>query len=102
MIPDNADEILVVCGLHGLDKAAKDACHRLELVKQHLGIADDTPITPHHVYRLVMDGYVNPLRRKYPQKKITIVPRHDGSPYQRTIAAMLCAEQDPDLSHALT
>ena len=95
VIPDNADEILVVCGLHGLDKAAKDACHRLEIVKRQLNITDDTRITPHHVYRLIMEGYVLPLREKYPQKKITVVPRHDGSLYQRSIAAMLTQLQDP-------
>lgn len=95
VIPDNADEIIVVCGLHGLGKAAKDACHRLEAVKQHLNITDDTLITPEHVYRLVMDGYVRPLQEKYPRKKITVVPRHDGSLYQRAIAAMLAAQQNP-------
>ena len=95
VIPDNADEILVVCGLHGLGMAAKDACHRLEIVKRQLNITDDTRITPHHVYRLVMEGYVLPLQKKYPQKKITVVPRHDGSLYQRTIAAMLTQLQDP-------
>lgn len=97
VIPDNADEILVVCGLQGLDKPAKDVCHRLELVKAHLGITGDTHITPHHIYRLVMEGYVQPLREKYPQKKVTVIPRHDGSLYQRAIAAMLSAEQDPGL-----
>ena len=97
VIPNNAVEMIVVCGLHGLDTEAKDVCHRLELVKQLLEITDDTIITPHHVYRLVMDGYVKPLREKYPQKKITIVPRHDGSLYQRVIAAVLMAEQDPGL-----
>lgn len=96
VIPDNADEILVVCGLHGLGKAAKDVCHRLELVKQHLDISDDTQITADHVYRLVMEGYVNPLKEKYPQKKITVVPRHDGSPGQSTIAAMLQQAVDCD------
>ena len=98
VIPDNADEILVVCGLHGLGKAAKDVCHRLELVKQHLDISDDTLITPHHVYRLVMEGYVNPLREKYHQKKITVVPRYYGSPCRGAVAAMLMREQDPGLS----
>lgn len=95
VIPDNADEIIVVCGLHGLDKAAKNVCHRLELVTQKLDISEDTVITPTHVYRLVMEGYVKPLREKYPNMKITVVPRHDGSLYQRAIAAMLAAEQDP-------
>ena len=94
VIPDNVDEILVVCGLHGLDKPAKDVCHRLELVKQKLDITEDTLITPEHIYRLVMEGYVKPLQEKYPEKKITVVPRHDGSLYQRAIAAMLIAEEN--------
>lgn len=95
VIPDNTDEIIVVCGLQGLGRAAKDACHRLELVKQHLDITDNTLVTPYHIYRLVMEGYVKPLRKKYPRKKITVVPRHDGSLYHRVIAAMLMEEQDP-------
>ena len=94
VIPDNADEILVVCGLQALGQTAKASCHRLELVKEFLGIEDDTMITPTHVQKLVMDGYVNPLCQKYPDKKINICPRHDGSLYQRTIAAMLEQEQD--------
>ena len=97
MIPENADEIIVVCGLHGLGKQAKEACHRLELVKLQLNIGDDAIITPKHVYQLVMDGYVNPLRKKFPQKKITIVPRHDGSLYQRTVASMLMEQKNPEV-----
>lgn len=95
VVPDNADEILVVCGLHGLGKPAKDVCHRVDLVKQHLGITEDTVIAPQHIYRLVMEGYMTPLRKRYPGKKIMVVPRHDGSLYQRVIAAMLMAEKDP-------
>ena len=53
-----------------------------------MNISDDTKITPEHVYRLVMDGYVKPLQEKYSDKKITVVPRHDGSLYQRSIAAL--------------
>lgn len=102
VIPDNADEIMVVCGLQGLGKPAKEVCHRLELVKQHLHITDDTLITPDHVYRLVMEGYVKPLREKYPGMKVTVVPRHDGSLYQRTIAAKLTEEQDPGVHQGNT
>ncbi len=93
-IPDNAQEIIVVCGLNALGQKAKDCCHRLELVKECLGIDDDTIITPAHVQKLVTEGYLNPLRQKYPDKKITIVPLRDGSLYQRTLAAMLQQEQD--------
>ncbi len=94
VIPENADEILVVCGLHGLGKKAKDCCHRLELVKAFLGIDDDTVITPHHVQKMVTEGYVRPLGQKYPDKKITVVPRHNGTLYQRTVAAMLTCGED--------
>ena len=38
VIPDNADEILVVCGLNGLGKPAREVCHRLERVTACLGI----------------------------------------------------------------
>lgn len=94
VIPDNADGILIVCGLHRIGQKAKDCCHRLELVKKCLSIEDDTVITPVHVQKLVTEGYLHPLREKYPDKKITVVARHDGSLYQRTIAAMLQQEVD--------
>ena len=94
VIPENADEIIVVCGLNALGRKAGDVCHRLELVKACLGINEDTLITPDHVRKLVTLGYLNPLREKYPNKKITLAPRHDGSACQRTIAAWLQQEAE--------
>ncbi len=96
VIPDNADEILVVCGLNAIGQQAKDVCHRLELVKDCLGIQDDTEMTAAHVQKLVETGYCKPLREKYPNKQIRVVPRHDGSLYQRALAALL--EQGQDVS----
>lgn len=94
VIPDNADEIMVVCGLHGLGMKAPDCCHRIELVKECLGISNDTVITPVHVQKLVTEGYMKPLKQKYPDKKITLLPRHDGSLYQRCLSAMLKSGTD--------
>ena len=94
VIYGNVDEIIVVCGLHALGKRACDAAHRLELVKQCLHISDDTVITAEHIQKLVMEGYVKPLREKYPDKPITIHPTHDGSPEQKTIARLIAAETD--------
>jgi xanthine dehydrogenase accessory factor len=94
VIPDNAEEIIVVCGLNALGQKAKDVCHRLELVKNCLGIDDDEIITPVHIQKLVTEGYLKPLREKYPDKKITVAPRYDGTLYQRTIASLLRQEQD--------
>ena len=89
VIPQNTDEIIAVCGLNAIGQKAKDVCHRLELVKTCLGIDDDTVITPAHVQKLVTDGYLIPLRETYPRANISLQPRHDGSAYQRAVAAML-------------
>ena len=94
VIPENTDEIIVVCGLNAMGKQAKDVCHRLELVKTCLGIQDDTVITASHIQQLVTAGYLTPLSAAYPNVKITCLPRHDGSLYQRTIASLLQNGQD--------
>lgn len=94
VIPEGTDEIIIVCGLNALGQKAKDVCHRLELVKDCLGIDDNTVITPVHIQKLVTEGYLNPLREMYPNVKISVCPRHDGSLYQRAIASLLQKEQD--------
>ena len=94
VIPENTDEIIVVCGLNAIGKQAKDVCHRLERVKTCLGIQDDTVITASHIQQLVTTGYLTPLSAAYPNVKITCLPRHDGSLYQRTIASLLQNGQD--------
>lgn len=92
VIPENTDEILVVCGLNAIGQKAKDVCHRLELVKACLGIEEDTVISAEHVQKLVTEGYLKPLRQKYPDKTILLVPRQDGSPYQKAVASRLQQE----------
>lgn len=94
VIPENTDEVIVVCGLNALEQPAKNVCHRLELVKQCLGIGDDALITPLHVQKLVTQGYLLPLRKKYPHMKIRVSPRHDGTLYQRAVASLLENEQN--------
>lgn len=94
VIPANADEIIVVCGLQGLGHPAKHVCHRLELVKDCLGITDDTVMTPVHVQKLVEEGYLKPLRQQYPGIPVRLHVTHDDSLYQRTVAALLQQEQD--------
>ena len=89
VIPENTDEIIVVCGLNAIGQKVKNVCHRLELVKACLGAEDDTVITHDHVQKLVTEGYIKPLRAAYPQAKITVCPRHDGSLYQRSVASLI-------------
>lgn len=97
VIPDNADEIIVVCGLHALGKPLAEAAHRTELVKACLNAEDDTIITPQHIQKLLTKGYMEPLRQRYPQKKVSIYVSHNGSLYQRALAALLEAEMDVSL-----
>ena len=99
VIPENTDEIIVVCGLNAIGQKAKDVCHRLELVKACLGISDETMIAASHVQRLVTEGYLKPLKASYPNARITLYPRHDGTLYQRTIASLMQMEQDVSLIH---
>lgn len=97
VIPENADRIIVVCGLHALGKPAAEVAHRLELVKRCLSIQDDTIITPTHIQQLVRKGYLEKLKEQYPEKEITIHATHDGSLYQRAVAALLNADMDVSL-----
>ena len=74
VIPEHADEIIVVWGPHGLGKPAREVCHRLELVLECLGIDGDTPITRDHVAILLEKGYLTPLRQRFPEAKIVAYP----------------------------
>lgn len=93
VIPEKTDEIIVVCGLNAIGQKARGVCHRLELVQACLGIEADTVITVEHVQKLVTEGYLKPLREKYPNARVSLQPRHDGSDYQRAVASMLQKEQ---------
>lgn len=97
VIYDNVDEIVVVCGLHALQKKASEVVHRLALAKQQVDITEDTIITPIHIQNLVRKGYLEPLQQKYPQKKITICPNANNSLYQRAIASLLETNMDVSL-----
>ena len=74
VIPEHTDEIIVVWGPHGLGRPAREVCHRLELVLECLGIDGDTPITREHVSQLLKKGYLNPLKKQYPEIKIRVYP----------------------------
>ncbi len=94
VIYDNVEEIIVVCGLHALHQKVSEVSHRLDLVKQCLQIEDNTRIEPVHIQKLVMKGYAEPMREKYPDKMIKIQPNHDDSLYQRALASLMEAEVD--------
>lgn len=89
VIPENVDEIWIVCGLHALGRPLREVAHRPELVRACLGADDDTIITPEHMEKLVIEGYVNPLRRQFPNAALVVYPAHDGSLAQQEIAARI-------------
>ena len=62
VIPENTDVIYVVCGLNAVGQRAADVCHRMELVKECLGIQEGTIITLDHVKTLVTEGSINPAK----------------------------------------
>ena len=74
VIPDNTEQIIVVWGPHGLQKPAREICHRLALVTACLGIDEDTLITKEHVMTLLRKGYLEPLRQQYPYAEFSIHP----------------------------
>lgn len=98
VVPENADEIVVVCGLHALGKTLKDVAHRLELVKACLGndVCANTIVEACHIQKLVMKGYLEPMREKYPEKNIKIKVSHDKSLYQRVASKLI--EEEIDVS----
>lgn len=97
VIYDNAEEIIVVCGLCGLHKKAREVVHRWELIPEELGIPEDAVISAAHIQKLVRIGYMERLQKAYPEKKIRIQASHDGSFYQRALAKLLEADVDVSL-----
>ena len=63
VLPENVEEIVVVCGLRAVGKQLHEVAHRPELVKACLGADDDTIITLNHIAKLVWEGYLYPLRK---------------------------------------
>ena len=74
VIYSNVEEIVVVCGLHALGRPIGEAAHRLELVLNCLGVPADTPVTLAQIAKLVQEGYLRPLKEKYPGMKLSVYP----------------------------
>ena len=94
VVYDNVDEIVVICGLHALEKPFVKVSHRLSLVKECLQVDDDTIVQPYHIQKLVMEEYVKPMKEKYPDKHIKVKAMHDDSFYQKVIAKLIESEFD--------
>lgn len=94
VIPDFTDEIHVVTGLSAIGKTCKEVAHRRHLVQKCLGIEEYEILKAEHLQKLVMEGYVNPLRKKYPEKKIICTPGQVNTLYEKAVAQFLREESD--------
>ena len=97
VIPDNADEVHVVVGLSALGRPLKEVSHRKELVMDCLGMTEDGIIMPIHLLKLLKEGYLEPLRKNYTDKKIEVHPGQVNTLYERAVAQFLKEEQDPSV-----
>ena len=97
VIPDNADTVHVITGLSALGRPLKEVSHRKELVMDCLGMTEDGIIMPIHLLKLLKEGYLEPLRKKYTGKKIEVHPGQVNTLYERAVAQFLKEEQDPSV-----
>lgn len=94
VIPENAEEIQIVVGLSALGKPLKEVSHRKELVKNALGVSEETLLEPKHLQLLLKKGYVEPLRSRYPEKVIKICPGQVNTLYEKAVSQFLKEEKE--------
>lgn len=93
VLPDNVEEIVVVCGLQALGRPLIEVAHRPELVKACLGAQDNTIITMEHIAKLVNEGYLRPLGKKC--GKISVYPAGGTEEQKKELLAQTnCALYD--------
>lgn len=97
VIPDNADRIIVVCGMHALGRPASETVFRLDSAKDTFGITKDTIISPVVVQKLINKGYVEKLMEKYPDKDIQIHAAGANTLYERALSSLIEAKMDTSI-----
>ncbi|MFB0920148.1 MAG: selenium cofactor biosynthesis protein YqeC [Oscillospiraceae bacterium] len=71
VIPPDIDVILSVSGLSAIGLPGNEACHRWSLARQVLNISgDDEILKPEHLSILMREGYLTPLKKKYPSARV--------------------------------
>ena len=97
VIYDNVEEIIVVCGLHGLGKKAKEAVHRIELASKQTGLLPEEVIQATHIQELLRKGYLRSLKDKYQNKTVKIEPNAGEGMYKRALAGLLKDDREVSL-----
>ena len=94
VIYENVAEIVVVCGLHAIGRPLGEVAHRKELVMACLGASEHTTITLEHIAKLVLQGYLRPLRERYPDVSLSVFPA-GGSPEEACRLRSILKEEWP-------
>lgn len=97
VIPANVDRIIIVCGIHSLNKRADKTVFRLDTVKDTFGITKDTIITPNIIQKLINKGYLEKLMENYKDKEILIHASGARTLYERAVASLIEANMDTSL-----
>lgn len=92
VICKNVEEIVIVCGLSALGRPLGEVAHRPKLVMACLGASEDTVITLEHIAKLVLQGYLRPLREKYPDVSLSVSPAGGSSEEACRLLSMLKEE----------
>lgn len=92
VLPDNVEEIVVVCGLQAIGKPLIEIAHRTELVKACLGAQDDTIITLEHIAVLLREGYLRPLRKRY--KNVSVYAAGGTEAERKQLLALIYEETE--------
>lgn len=94
VIPDNAGEIQIVTGFSAIGKSVKEAGHRIEPILQALGVSEEHLLDAKDLQTLIEKGYTGPLRKNYPEKKVTVCPGQVTTLYERALAQFFAEEKD--------
>ena len=98
VIPENTDKIIIVMGLSGLGRCVKVVCHRLSLVLELLNKVENDVLTEEDYATLLLEGYIEPLHRKFPACEMEIYLNQVETPTlleaAERIGRMICRRAD--------
>lgn len=72
VIREDTTHILILAGASALGKPLDQVCHRLEYARKILG-PQNRILTGETLGRLLEKGYVEPLKKQYPGKKLAVI-----------------------------
>lgn len=94
VIYENVEEIVIVFGLHAIGKPLIEVAHRPELVMACLAASEGTIITLEHIEKLILQGYLRPLREKYPHILLSVYPAGGSHEEAERLLSKLEEEQE--------